>query len=384
VARPRVALTILAALAVSGVVGIAWLVASGAEPRAKWGYVAATAAFVLSACQLAPVVALISRLGRGAWGIPLRTVADLYGVSGLVSAPLLIVVLFELPEWRSRPSIWFDWPGAPLVWDAAASIALALAGVALAWLSTWRGGRAVRSVRQWRILASGLVALGALYAFLAVFVHLLVASDLGLSLVPGWHSAVIPAYHAVSGLQAALALVVLTALGISRFGPDPYARPTAHTLNACARLLLALSLLWFYFVWCELLTYWYGRTPDEQMLLQLFMFGPGSTLFVVTFLGSFAAPVGILIWNAARRSTRAITAAAAAIVVGCFVDRLRLYVSAWSVATPLPTEHLGDTLPPLPAPGAPEVIGVIGALATAALLLALLARRARPVSAWEP
>src|SRR5206468_188450 len=115
---------------------------------------------------------------------------------------------------------------------------------------------------QWRVLTRGIIALGGLYTLLVVFVHLLVASDLGLSLVPGWHSAVIPAYHVVSGLEGAVALVVLGLAAVRRLD--------ARIARSCAKLLLALSLLWFYLVWCELLTYWYGRTPDEQRLLALF------------------------------------------------------------------------------------------------------------------
>ena len=379
-ARRRLTLmAVLALLSVLGVIGLATLAIAGPEPRARWGYLAATTAFVLGAAQLAPVLAFVSRLGRGFWGAPLRRVADLFGLAGLVTAPLLIVLLQQLPDWPGRPSIWSDWPGAPRVWDAIAAVALALTGAGLVWLTSrpdrhparWSG-----ATRQWRVLTSGVVAMGAFYTMLAVFVHLLVSSDLALSLVPGWHSAVIPAYHVVSGFEAAVALVIVVTAMV---------RPEAHlqTFRASAKLLLALALLWFYFVWCELLTYWYGRTPDEQGLLGLFMFGPGAGLFLVAAVCEFVAPVLVLMWAGARAHTGVVAGVAAMVVVGSYVDRLRLYLGAWSVATPRAEEHLPDRLPPLPPPGLPETAACVGTLALVALVLLVVVRRVPSVSAWE-
>jgi hypothetical protein len=378
---------VLGVLTLVGLVGLVWLALGGAEPRGQWGYVAATAVFVLSACQVAPAVAFTTRLGRGYWGAPLRRVADSFGLAGLVSAPVLILVLRQLPEWHERPSIWFDWPGAPFAWDTLALIGLALTGIALAWLGTWpdrarTGSRGwIGTQRQWRVLTRGLTVLGALYCLLLGFVHLLIASDLALSLVPGWHSAVIPAYQIVSSYEAAVALAVVGLAVINRLAPEAADGPDAF--QPCAKLLLALGLLWFYFVWCEFLTYWYGRTPDEQSLLALLMFGPGAGLFLVSALGHFLLPLLVLLWHKARTSRRVTTAVAVAVLVGSFVDRLRVYVGAWSVATPLPEEHLPDSLPPLPLPGPPEVAACVGILAAVGLVIVLALRRSGPVARWE-
>jgi molybdopterin-containing oxidoreductase family membrane subunit len=208
-----------------------------------------------------------------------------------------------------------------------------------------------------------------------------VASDLALSLVPGWHSAVIPAYQIVSAYEAAVALAVVGLAVIGRL--DPAAGPYSETFRACAKLLLALGLLWFYCVWCEFLTYWYGRTPDEQSLLGLFMFGPGAGLFLLSVVGQFLLPVGVLIWNTARTSRRVTTGVAAGVLIGSFADRLRLYVGAWTVATDRPLEHLPDPLPPLSLPGLAEVAACIGILAAVALVVVLVLRRVAPVARWE-
>jgi hypothetical protein len=399
----RIAVVVLAVLAAAGVFGLASLVAGGPEPRAKWGYPAAVLAFLLSTAHAAPILALMTRLAKGFWGIPLRRVAELFAVAGLVTTPVFILLLFQLPDWRGRPSIWFDWPGGPHVWDSLAIILFSLLGLALLYLSSlpdlaaagdarmaarhgarplgarlalgWTG-----SVRQWQVLSGGVVVLGAFYLMLYAFVHLLLVSDLAISLVPGWHSSIIPPYHGISGLQAGVAATLLMLAGLRRFrglrryiGLDPF--------WGGAKLMLALSLLFFYFTWIELLTLWYGRTPDEQQVLGLMMFGPYLWLFVVSFGLNFVLTFVLLIWNPIRVSIKGPTCVAALVLIGNFVDRIRIYVAAWSVAGPA-GEHL-EHLPPTQYPGLVDVLVLLGMPAAVGLLYLLALRLVPPISLWE-
>src|SRR5438067_1470790 len=96
-------LLVLLLLTVGGVAG---LLAMGDVPPAQWGYVAAAVVFVASTLQAAPAVALASRLAHGAWGTSLRRPAELCAVSAVVTAPLTVLLLTKLPNWRLRPSIW--------------------------------------------------------------------------------------------------------------------------------------------------------------------------------------------------------------------------------------------------------------------------------------
>jgi molybdopterin-containing oxidoreductase family membrane subunit len=264
-------------------------------------------------------------------------------------------------------------------------ILLCLLGLALLWTASrpdrsgWAG-----TVRRWRIVAAGLVLLGALYAILFVFVQLLVGADLALGLVPGWHSAIMPAHQAVSGFQGGLAATLLAAAGLRRWsGAREPIEPGAF--HAAGKLLLALALLWFYFWWSEFLTYWYGRTPEERWLLGLLMFGPYLGPFVAAALLSFLLPTALLIWNSVRNSVAGPVLAAALTLAGGLADRLRVYVAAWSVAS-AHSEAAGGAEPPLPPtllPGPLELLVTLGALA-GALLLYLLAARLLPVaSTWE-
>jgi hypothetical protein len=368
-------IALLGLVGLAGLVALALLARGGPEPRGRWGPVAAALALLLSTGQAAPVLAFATRLARGHWAAPLRRAAELGAVAGVVSAPVGLVLLAQLPDFRGRPSIWLDWPGAPGLWDGLAFVLLALVGLALAWAAAlpdlaaardrgarlagrlaldWRG-----TTRQWRALARGLTALGGLYLMLFVFVHLLVSSDLAMSLVGGWHSPNIPPYHAVSALEGGVATAVL-ALWLLRGGP-------VDAFHAAGKLLLALALLCFYFNWAEFLTYWYGRTPDEQRLLRLLMLRPA---FAAAFVGCVALPLLILLWNRWRASVGGVTLAAAGVLVGLLADRLRIYGPAWS--------EVGA------AGSSPLAWGALVGLAAGAACLYLLLLRVVPgVSAWE-
>jgi molybdopterin-containing oxidoreductase family membrane subunit len=268
-----------------------------------------------------------------------------------------------------RPSIWLDWPGAPQVWDSLAFVILALVGIAVAFAPALPDPRPRwRSLEQWWAVDFAATALGSLYLMCLIFVHLLLSSDLAMSLVPGWSSPNFAAYQVVSALQGGVAVTMLV-LAVVGGVPRP-------TFQAFGKLLLALSLLWFYFTWSEALTYWYGRTPAELDLLALLMFGPVLPLFVASALCCCVVPAAVLIFNPLRNSLRGVTLAASLIVVGLWLDRLRVYVLAWSVAGPV-RERLDGVPATLPGPGLAELLIAVG-LPAAALLLIVVALRVVP------
>ncbi len=398
---------VLGVLAAGGVLALALLAVGGPEPRVRWAYPAATLSFILSTAQAAPILALATRLTRGYWSAPLRRLAELGAVAGLVTAPLCILLLLQLPDWHHRPSIWLDWPGAPLLWDSLAVLLLAVLGMLLLHVAAlpdfaaardagggageragargltrlralgWRG-----TLSQWRVLSYGLTLLGACYLMLYTLVHLLVVSDLALSLVPHWNSAVIPPYHAISGVQGGVAATVL-ALGLVRRAAGPE-RVEASVFHACGVILQDLALICFWVVCSEFVTFWYGRLPHEQWLLGLLMFGPSLLPFLVAFGLCFLLPLVLLIWNPIRNSVRGPVVVAALTLVGLLADRVRIFGAAWSVAGPvLPHDAPLPPLPAFPLPGLLDLLVVVGMPATVVLLGLLVLRLLPPLALWE-
>ncbi|HEX6512844.1 MAG TPA: hypothetical protein VF157_11125, partial [Chloroflexota bacterium] len=317
--RPRglaywlvVAFTGMLGLAAGGAVGFRlWKGAQAVE----WGYAAATAAFLVSSVQAAPAVAAITRLTRGYWATTLRRACDLLAVAGLVSTPLLTVLLYQLPNWKGRPSIWFDLVTAPQAPDAAAVALLAFAGLGMLWLGGWpdrapRGG----TPRHWEALLLGQVLLGSLYMAMLLYAGLVVASDLAVSLVPGWNSAEMIIYQIFTGFEGGLAATIVALACLRRFGGlQPYIHTDVFT--ALSKLLLGFALLFIWFFWAEFLTFWYGRLPDEKDLMRLFMFGSYVIPFGLSLLANFLLPVALLIWNSVRASIAGTIAVAAIVLV---------------------------------------------------------------------
>ncbi len=383
-----------------GLIGIACVIAlimSGPEPRVKWGYTAAITSFLFSTTSAAPVLAFMSRFAKGYWGISLRRVAEVYSVGGLVTAPLFIILLHQLPDFYGRPSIWNDWPGAPVFWDTIAIILTTFAGLALLYLTSIPDFAAARDAgmggmyrrlalgwtgtkRQWKVLTMGLIPLGAFYLMWLTYTHLFMVSDLAMSLVPGWKSSIFPPYHEISALQAGISITLLGLYLVRRLGHlegyigvDPF--------WGASKVLLALTLLFFYFTWAEFLPYWWGRLPEEIRLIDLLMLGVYRGHFITAFCLSFIAPFLLLIWNAVRRSVTGPTLVSIIILVGHFVDRVRIYVASWSVAGPV-GQHI-TVAPPVYWGTLLDLGVVVGAISGMIFLYLVTLRILPPVSVWE-
>jgi hypothetical protein len=205
---------------------------------------------------------------------------------------------------------------------------------------------------------------------------------MAMSLVSGWKSAIYPAYQGISGIQAGLATTVLTAAALRTWGGmRGYIQITQFW--GAAKLMLATSLLFFYFTWDEFITYWYGRVPEEMILIHLLFFGPYIVLFLTSFACNFVLPFLLLIWNPIRVGINGPTRVAAIILFGNFVDRIRIYVASWSVAGPV-GEHLDMAhLPGFQAPTILDVLIVVGMISAVLCLYLLALKRFPPLSLWE-
>ncbi|MDP3063574.1 MAG: NrfD/PsrC family molybdoenzyme membrane anchor subunit [Chloroflexota bacterium] len=397
----------LAGLFLLGVVGFIIRLGNGLDERLPWGYYGATFMFILVAAGGAPIVSIGFRLVRNHWRRPLARAAELYAIVGPLLLLMFIPLLVLLPSAEGRRTIWFKsawregWPiGAPHAWDLLAVVGLAVMGLVLLWLAAlpdlatirdqatgWRQRWASRlafqwrgTLRQWRVHKAALGVAGALYFMFLVFTITLLSSDFGLSFVPGWKDAIFPPTQALLALHSGLALTVLTMFLLRKYGGfSEYLG--LDQFWSIAKILLALSLLWFYFWWSGFITFWYGRTTTEQNLLRLFMTGPYAIPFIISFLFSFIIPMLTLIPNQVRKSILGPTLVSVSILIGNFFNQLRFYVASFSTETltGIELEHVPQGHPP----GAPDILIIVGALAGVALLFLLATRLVPVLSMWE-
>ncbi len=387
------------AMLLIGAVGLAMRFDSGTDVRQEWGYYAAIFVFLLSTAQAAPILSVATRLTKGYWRKPLVRVAELFTVVGVLNFLLLLPLLGLLPAVSEHVTFWVNWEGAAQGALVVTMLALAIAGLGLLYTSARPDMAAVRDMaagkrdslsarlagnwggtpHQWKVMKQGITYFGVFYLMMLVGMHFMVSVEFAIQLVPGWRDPIFPAYHAIGALQAGLATLVLT-LGILRavggykdyLALDQFWNP--------AKLLLSFSLLWFYFWWSGFIVFWYGRTPAEEGVLQAVVFGPFFGSFVVSFLCNFVTPLLLLMWNPIRVSIAGPVIASIVILVGNFMDRVRIYGSSFAVE---PGGHVVKEIPATYFPGLPDVLVGIGAVG-AVIFLFMLAMRIVPVmSLWE-
>ncbi len=412
------AAAVFGVLTILGIIGFFVRVSGGLSDTAVWGYYVAVFSFMLTTASAAPLVAIAPRIANSHWRRPISRAAELWSVVGLFSLLWFIPLLWILPPLDDgRRSLWFfDMSDhslvpsfSPHIWASAAIISLVVTGLALLWISCLpdfasiaqrapAGSRQARWARwmargwqgtskQWFMLKHRMGILGALYFMMLVFVHFLISIDFLMALVPGWIDALYPVTHAANALQAAAATMVLTAWVLRTFcGYERYIG--LDQIWGLGKLMFALSLLWFWFWFSSFNVLWYGKMPFEQAVIELLMTGPYLPVFIAVFLMVFVVPLWTLVWNPVRRSLWGPPLIAAIILFGTLLDRIRLYVAAYSVpgiGNASIHKHVLE-LDHLPKAVVPEIwdifimAGGIGAM----ILVYMLAARFIPImSIWE-
>ena len=412
------AAAVFGVLTILGIIGFVFRITDGVGDTAAWGYYVAMFSFMLTTASAAPMVAIAPRLANGHWRRPLSRAAELWGAVGLLSLLWFIPILWILPPLSDgRRSLWFFDPTdpdlvpsySPHIWASAAIVGLVVTGLALLWVSSLPdfasiakrapdGSRQQRISRwmargwqgtsqQWYMVRHRLGILGALYFMMLVFVHFLISVDFLMTLVPGWIDALYPVTHAANSLQAAAATVVLTAWILRTFcGYERYIG--LDQIWGLGKLMFALSLLWFWFWFSSFNVLWYGKKPAEQAVINLLTTGPYIWVFVAVFMLCFVIPLWTLMWNPVRRSLWGPPLLAVSVLVGTFLDRIRLYVAAYSVegiGNPMIHKHALDLdhIPKTVMPDLWDVFILMGAVG-ASILVYLIASRLFPImNIWE-
>jgi molybdopterin-containing oxidoreductase family membrane subunit len=341
-------------------------------------------------------------------------VSGLFAALGVLNVLMFIPLMMALPpiqnpefgqglpgELDIRRTIWIQVPiGAPHWWDLLGIISLAVASLAILWLSSvpdmaearlsstgWRrkvysllAGHWYGTKRQWAYQKAHLAIMGALYFMMLIFVHFLIVSDYGMSMIPGWKDSILPPLYSVLGMQSALGLILIILFILRRWcGYRQYIGVSPFW--SASKVLLGLTLLWVYHLFSFFITYWYGRLEVEQNIISYLLLDTYAGIFWPNVIFTFFAPFFLLIWNPVRRSDWGPALAGVLILIGCLLFNIRTFVAAFNAGN-VYTLSLAE-LPPSVFPDIWDIFIVIGGLGLAALIY-LLATKIFPVlSLWE-
>jgi Ni/Fe-hydrogenase subunit HybB-like protein len=403
----RYLLTILVAFVIGAAGVAAWsyqlhvgMGVTGLQRPVFWGLYIIDFVFWIGISHAGTLISAILRLTDASWRKPVTRAAETLTVFALMiggTFPVIHLGRAWLFYWLlPYPNSRLIWPNfrSPLLWDLTAIVTYVTGSVIYLYLplipdmaqlaehnTPWRR-RLYHTLslgwsgsdRQWAALERAMRLMAGLILAVAVSVHTIVAWDFSMAVAPMWHSTIFGPYFVAGAIFSGIAALLLVMAVIRRtLHLEQYL--TRHHFNNLAKLLLLMSLLWFYFTMAENLTVWYGNEPKEMAVFGARTRAHYAPYFWTMVFLNFAVPMtllGVRRW----RTIRTATIAAASVLVGMWIERFIIVVP--TLANPrLPSASS------LYAPTWVE-IAITAATFAAMLMLYLIFSKLFPIIAvWE-
>jgi len=254
-----------------------------------WGLYIVDFVFWIGISHAGTLISAILRLTDAAWRKPVTRAAEAITVFALMIGGMFPIIhlgrawffywILPYPNWRML------WPNfrSPLVWDLTAIVTYVMGSVLYLYLplipdmaqlaehtQPWRR-RLYRTLslgwtgsdREWHALERAMKLNAGIILAIAVSVHTVVAWDFAMTIAPTWHSTIFGPYFVTGAIFSGIAALILVTAAIRRvMHLERYL--LQHHFNNLSKLLLLMSLLWFYFTMAEHLTIWYGNDPKEM------------------------------------------------------------------------------------------------------------------------
>jgi len=327
---------------------------TGINRPVMWGMYIINFVFWVGLSHSGTMVSAILRLSHAGWRRPILRGAEAMTVFSITVGGLFPLIhlgrnwvfYYMLPY----PTQYGLWPNfrSPLLWDMMAINTYIIGSTIFLYVGMlpdlalvrdrssrwkklifatlalgWRG-----TAQQWRAFARASTMLAALIIPVAVSVHSIVAWDFAVTLVPGWHSTIFAPYFVIGAITSGVAAVITLMIIIRKaFRLQDYLKPL-HFDNM-GKLLLAVTLLWSYFYFADILTVWYAHEPIEWEVFS-FMASKYGVLLFIMLLGNTLLPVPLLCFKKVRRSIPAMLGITLLVNVAMFTERFLIIVPSLS------------------------------------------------------
>ena len=198
------------------------------------------------------------------------------------------------------------------------------AGLSAQLIRGWQGldtERATGQRRQTRWAVAVLIAYG--WAFT------LIAFDFVMALDPHWFSTLLGGYYFIGNLLIGLAFLAgVAAAGRRRLGIAGYVG--RHQLHDLGKLLFGFCILWAYLFWSQYLVIWYGDLAEETEFVYHRMHGAWEPVAWAVLAMTFVGPFVVLLSRAVKTWVPGLTAVAAVVFTGMWLERFLLVApSLW-------------------------------------------------------
>src|SRR5215469_12198737 len=388
-----------------GIAAFGWQVyhglgVSGLRRPVFWGFYITNFVFWIGLSHAGTLISAILRIANATWRRPVTRCAEVITVFALSIGALFPIIhlgrpwlFYWLVPYPNERSIWPNFR-SPLLWDLTAittyltgSVSFLLLPIIPDWAVVrdkaagwrkklytalalgWRG-----TPKQWHRLETAMHIMAIAVIPVAVSVHSIVSWDFAMAPVPMWHSTIFAPYFVAGAIFSGIAALILAMALLRKFlHLEEYLLPI-HFENL-GKLLLVMSLLWFYFVFAERLTTWYGNGSGEMPVFLTTQHGSYSPLFWAMVFCNFLIPAPIL----AIKQLRTITGTAIAsltVVVGMWLERFLIIVP--SLSHKYLTYSWGTYRPTWV-----EITITVGTFCAMALLYMIFSKLVPIISIWE-
>jgi Ni/Fe-hydrogenase subunit HybB-like protein len=121
----------------------------------------------------------------------------------------------------------------------------------------WRGGN-----RQWKNYEKAYMILAGLSTPLVLSVHTVVSFDFATSVIPGWHTTILPPYFVAGAIFSGFAMVMTLAIPVrTLFSLENFI--TMKHLENMNKIMLCTGMMVGYAYGCEFFIAWYSANPYE-------------------------------------------------------------------------------------------------------------------------
>ena len=402
-------LVLLCLIAIVGAAGYAFgyqlyngIGVAGIQRPVYWAFYITNFVFWIGLSHAGTLISAILRLCNATWRRPVTRCAEVITVFALsIGATFPVVHLgrpwlaFWLFPYPSERHLWAN-VRSPLLWDFFAINTYLLGSVTFLLLPMlpdfalvrdravglrkkiygvlslgWRG-----TPKQWHRLETAMHIMAIAVIPVAVSVHSIVSWDFAMADVPMWHSTIFAPYFVCGAIFSGIAALIIAMALLRKFLHLEEYLLRIHFENL-GKLLLVMSLLWFYFVASERLTAWYGNEPSEMAVFWFTQRGLYAPLFWAMVICNFIIPFPILAIKKLRTIAGCVVASIG-VVIGMWLERFLIIVPslshkflpyAWSVQPYRPTWV--------------EITITVGTFAAMAMLYMLFSKFIPIISVWE-
>jgi Ni/Fe-hydrogenase subunit HybB-like protein len=295
--------------------------------------------------------------------------------------------------------LWYGRYQSPILWDFTAVGLYLLSSIVFFYLSLLPDIALVRDTvkdvprwqaRMYQILALDwqgtdgqvhrlervLDGMAIFMTMLVVTVHTVVSWLFGMTLQPGWHTALIGPFFLLGAILSGTAAVVI-ALSLLRKVYRLENVLTISLFNSLRKLLIVFTLGWIYMIIAEYLTTGYGNMKEEMVVLHDKFSGAYANLFWAMVFLVFIVPLIVFIFKG-KNHIGWMVFASVLINIGMWVERYLVIVPTETSPRMLPVMGRGSYLPTFP-----EVMITISCFSGLILLYVMFTRYFPIIPVWE-